>query len=765
MKLHLSIPEAAAAMSAQPNRIDSSGTIDQIAFDTRKLGNTKNTLFFAFSGAFRDGHDYLDQAYQQGIRYFCVDQHASVPTWPDALFFVVDNTLRALQDLAQYHRQKFSYPVIAITGSVGKTTVKEWLFHLLSNTLHVVRSPKSYNSQLGVALSLLELKPEHDLAIIEAGISQPGEMERLAEMIAPTWGVLTSIGSAHAANFSSKNDIFNEKMRLFHNCDRIFVAPSLPSTYPFSTTNLTLADDHDPLLPQLPFQDYASRSNAALAIIVARSLGIEQSELERQTRSLPRLAMRMETMEGTRGNLIVNDAYNFDLDALTQSLEYQKQISAGRKRIAILATDNSVQRTPEIEQLVQAFQLDQVIWVEGKTLPDVSTLSNSVILLKGTRASELQRLTQLFQLKKHKTRVEIDLSAALFNLHFFKRKIKPETQLLVMVKASSYGSGAEQMARFLEQAGVNYLGVAYPDEGVELRQHGITLPILVMNPEEAGFDDIVDHQLEPAIYSFEQLDEFIKTLITRGIDRYPVHLKLDTGMRRLGFSPHEIPKLIAVIAAQPEIRVKGIYSHLADADNFEDDSYTHQQANLFQQLVQRIESELNVTTIKHLLNTEAIVRFPEYQFDMVRMGIGLYGSSSNPAIRGEIRPAIQWKSIVSQVRAVQPNESVGYNRRFLAHEPHEIATIPVGYADGYKRSLGRGKGGVVINGRFCPTVGNVCMDMIMVDVTGLSVRTGDEVEIIGEVQTLENLAAAMETIPYEVLTSISKRVQRLYVGD
>lgn len=761
MKLQLSISTITQALQAQLQGHEAEGLIDQIAFDTRKLSETKNTLFFAFSGTFRDGHQYLQEAYQQGIRLFCVEASANYPTWEDATFFVVENTLAALQDLAHFHRKRFAYPVIAITGSVGKTTVKEWLFHVLSEQFHVIRSPKSYNSQLGVALSLLEMKPEHELAIIEAGISRPGEMERLAEIIEPTWGILTGIGRAHAENFLDKTEIFNEKMRLFQSCSRLFVANSVQES--FSLGDAEIADEYDSLLTQLPFQDAASRSNAALVLAVARALSLDENTLTKQIQTLPRLAMRMETMEGIRGNLIVNDAYNFDLDALTQSLEYQKQISAGRKRIAILATDNTVRRTPEIEQLVHAFDLDQVIWVEGNSLPDVDAFSDSVILLKGTRASELQRLTQLFQLKKHKTRVEIDLSAALHNLHFFKSKIKTETQLLVMVKASSYGSGAEQMARFLEQAGVNYLGVAYPDEGVELRKNGITLPILVMNPEEAGFDDIIQHRLEPAIYSFEQLDDFIKALITQGIERYPVHLKLDTGMRRLGFAPTEVAKLIAIIAAQPEIRVKGIYSHLADADNYEDDSYTHQQANLFQLLARQIEEELNIKAIKHLLNTEAIARFPEYQFDLVRMGIGLYGSSSNPAIQSSLRPAITWKSLVSQVRTVHANESVGYNRRFLAHENHEIATIPVGYADGFKRSLGRGKGGVVIHGRFCPTVGNVCMDMIMVDVTGLIVQTGDEVEIIGETQTLSALAHAMETIPYEVLTSISKRVQRVYV--
>jgi alanine racemase len=506
-----------------------------------------------------------------------------------------------------------------------------------------------------------------------------------------------------------------------------------------------------------------SAANALTALALAKAVSRNYSAVLERIPSLPRLAMRMELFDGINGNTIINDTYNLDLDAFTHSLDYQLRIAGDRKRIVIVGLDDdNAFRREEVIEAIKAYAPDCFV-VLKKDEVFHETFTNAVILIKGTRQADMQRLAKQFRLKNHKTFVEIDLSVVRENVMQYKSLLRPDTKILAMVKAQSYGSGVEKIAAFLDQQGINALGVAYADEGVELRKQGITLPIMVMNAEEDGFDDCIQYCLEPAVYSFRQLDLFIRALIDQGCSDHPIHVKIDTGMKRLGFELNEVERLCQVLNAQPEVRVKSVYSHLADSDNRRDKRFTEHQIKQFHQASQQLARHLNYHFDRHILNSEGVANFPEAQFEMVRLGIGMYGITGNTTFAKKLQPAIRWYSAISQIKHIQKGESVGYSRSFIAEAPTTIAVIPVGYADGYRRSLGNGKGGVYIHETFCPTVGRVCMDMIMVDVTKLHVKEGDKVEIIGRRQSIGQFAAAMDTIPYEVMTSISKRVHRVYL--
>ncbi len=769
MKLNLSTKKFSSIINSELVGNITDLCIQTIAYDTRKILNAGNTVFFALNGDFRDGHSFVKDAYLANVRIFVASDKNFVENnkmnFPDAQFHVVDSTLNALQKLAIHHRKQFDIPVLGITGSVGKTIVKEWLYHLLKNKFHIVRSPKSYNSQLGVALSILEMNAEHELAIFEAGISKPNEMQFLAEMIQAKIGIFTAFGSAHAQNFDSKSQHLAEKEKLFVQCEKVLVNNNIPTNLNTNCEKISI-EDFESLLKFSPFQDNASLQNLSLAIAAAKVFKLSDEELIQQIKSLPRLAMRMETFDGINGNVIINDAYNVDLDALSQSLEYQQSIAKNRLRTAIIGVDgldeNQIQR---IKSKLRDYNLYQCFFVNGNELPPIEKIHQQVVLVKGTRVGEIQRIANLFQLKKHKTRVEINLSAVKNNLTFFRNSITKDCKILVMVKASSYGSGAEKMAEYLEKNGVEYLGVAYIDEGIELRKHGVNLPILVMNPDEDGFEDLIRFKLEPSIYSFELLESFTKALINNSLENYPIHLKFDTGMHRLGFENQERQALLEIILSQPELKIQSIYSHLADSDNYESKEFTQSQISVFQEISDFFSQKLAYPFIKHILNSEGITRFPSAQFDMVRIGIGLYGISSNSELKRMLSPAISWFSIISQLKTIRKGESVGYSRRFIAEKETKIAIIPVGYADGFKRNLSLGKGGMYVAGKFCPVVGNVCMDMTMIDVSLVDCEEGTRVEIIGDFQKIEDLANAMQTIPYEVLTSMSKRLARIYVEE
>ena len=741
-------------------------TIQSIAFDTRKIADGNSVLFFALTGDFRNGHAFIEEAYKKGVRQFVVSESIDISTYENSTFIKVDNTLWALQEIAKNHRSKFKYPIVGITGSVGKTMVKEWIYHFLFSKFRVIRSPKSFNSQLGVALSLLELHENADIALIEMGISKPHEMTRLEEIVNPTFGIFTSFGSAHKENFQTAKQHLDEKLCAFKDCKTTFYHSSIEidsnqieKIHGIKVNESNLID----LKSILPFQDKISIHNLSLVVALAKFLNIADDELKVKAKNLPHLAMRMEVFEGINGNTIINDTYNLDIDALNYSLEYQLTLAEDIKRVVIIGLDEEADNKKEaITKIIDSFKPEKIIYLKDNE-PITEEIKKSIILIKGSRKADMQKIASQFRLKKHKTFLEVDLNALRNNLSVFKSYLKPETLLLAMVKASSYGSGTERVAVFLEKQGINYLGVAYADEGVELRKLGIQLPILVMNAEEEGFEDCIKYNLEPTIYSFEQLDEFIKELIFAGKMDYPIHLKVDTGMRRLGFEPSDLIQISEVLQAQPEVRIKSVYSHLADSDNFESESFTLHQINTFDTFCNKLTHLVNYTFIKHILNSEAIARFKDFQFDMVRLGIGMYGYTSNPELKSILQPVIFWKSEISQVKEIKKGETVGYSRTYIAEKDTKIAIIPVGYADGFKRSLSNGIGSVYLDNHFCPVIGRVCMDMLMIDVTNLDVKAGSKVEIIGLNKTMEEFANQAKTIPYEIMTSISRRVHRVYL--
>jgi alanine racemase len=737
--------------------------IENVAFDTRKIVPSDCLAFFALKGEFRDGNDFVNDAYRKGVRIFVVSQMPNKPH-KNAAYILVEDSLLALQKLAAEHRSKFNYPVIAITGSNGKTTVKEWLYHLLSSKFRIIRSPKSYNSQLGVALSLLEMHEHADLAIIEAGISKAGEMDLLQKMIQPDYGIFTSFGSAHEEGFDSLEEHLDEKLKLFKDCKKTLVSSTIKLTKnQLNSINGIAINQVDYLkeLAFIPFNDRPSILSATIAIAAAKSFG--NIEIE-QIKTIPRLAMRMETFEGRDNSIIINDTYNLDFEALELSLEYQLSLADGKKRIVLIGLDDSHSQQQDILKKIKKYKPENYVVVNPGENPKID-ISNAVVLVKGTRKSEMQKLAARLRLKKHKTFLEINLSAIKHNIQIFKSNLKPTTKVLAMVKAQSYGAGLEKVGGYLEKQGIDYLGVAYPDEGVELRKSGVKIPILVMNPVEEGFEDCIKYHLEPAVFSFEQLNELLHELIFQGVQNFPIHLKIDTGMKRLGFDQRELPRLMELIQAQPEIIIKGVYSHLADSDNRRDKRFTDLQIKRFIESCNYISKQSASTFMAHLLNSEGIANYPEAQFDMVRIGIGMYGVSSNPVTSKKLHPVVSWKSTVSQIKQVSKGESVGYSRSFVAEKDIDIAIIPVGYADGFRRSLSNGVGSVLINGLECAVIGRVCMDMIMVDVTKKYVKTGDRVEIIGNKVTLSKFSEKINSIPYEVLTSISKRVHRTYIEE
>lgn len=754
MKLNLTYSELSDLY--QVSLPEETEVISSVAYDTRKIIDGNHTLFFCLKGSFRDGHDFIEQAYALGVRTFVVSRKPTIDLEATS-YIEVDDVLNALQKLAQYHRKKFSYPVVAITGSTGKTTVKEWLAHLLHGRYNVVRSPKSYNSQLGVALSLLEMSDSNEIAIIEAGISQPGEMERLEQMIDPDLGIFTNIGSAHSENFESREQHLQEKLKLFSRTEKVIAHESIG----LSDNNvITVHNDSYNDLYGDEFKTIASRQNIALAIEAAIQLKIDKGEILRQLGSLQPIALRQEIFEGPFNSMIINDTYNLDIDAFRSSLEYQLAVAGKRDRIVIL---NSGARNEAIEQLLEEYQPLTIHYVDSDDNA-IEEIQNSVVLIKGSRAASMEKHARKYQLKKHSTFVEINLNAIRHNIELLRENLSDSTKVLAMVKASSYGSGGERMAKFLERIGVHYLGVAYADEGVELREAGIQVPIMVMNAERSGFIDCINNDLEPAIYSVVQLEEFIKECIYQGRSNYPIHIKLETGMNRLGFVEEELNELLQILQSQPEVKVMSVYSHLATSDDPASD-FVRYQAEQFEYLSRKIMDRLPYEVDRHLLNSEGCINFPTHQFDMVRIGIGMYGYSANENILQRMEPAINWYSSVSQVKAVKKRDTIGYGRAGVAEKDMKIAIIPIGYADGFRRSLSNGKGGVYIQGKYCPIIGNVCMDMTMVDITDLEVSENDRVEIIGVNQPLSDLANNLQTIPYEVLTGISKRVHRIYLED
>jgi alanine racemase len=728
------------------------GLIQEVAFDSRKIYPIPGLVFFALNGSFRNGIDYIPDAYAKGVRVFVV-QDVPENNWTDACFIVVEDVLGALQKLAMHYRQQLSYPIVAIAGSLGKTTIKEWMYHLLSGKLHVFRSPKSYNSQLGVALSILQLPKTADLAILEVAATQPGEMQKLTKMVQPTHGVLTNVLATHCAAFPNYEAYQDELCSIFSTAEVFFVPEGIPLPKDLKAETACRQKEFETLIP---FMDEISAQQANLAIHAAKVwTEIEASRIQ----SLPHLAMRLETFEGISNALIINDTYTMDQEAFKSSLSYQLSISGDKKRMVLvgLTAENQHQKK-ELEALCKQFQVEEVHFLLQDQELNLD-FTNAVVLVKGARY--MQRVSNRLKLKHHKTQLSYNLSALKHNLYQYKSLLLPETNMLAMVKAQSYGVGLTTLARYLEKQGIHYFGVAYSDEGHELRKAGIKSPILVMNAEEEGMETCVQDDLEPAIYDFKQLDELVKVLISQDKTGFPIHIKMDTGMKRLGFHPDEVQQLIEILASQPEVMVKSVYSHLADADQA-NSQVTQNQLQLFEAICHEFEAQLSYPFIRHILNSEGIAHASTAQFDMVRIGIGLFGISSNKTFAQGLKPVIHWTSSISQVKTVRKGESVGYGCSFIADKDMKIAIVPIGYADGFKRSLSNGVGAVYIQQQRCPVVGRVCMDMIMVNIGELQAESKTMVEVIGPNQSLEDFASACQTIPYEILTSISTRVHRSY---
>ncbi len=821
--MNYTIYELARILQAEGKCVNN-GKISWLLTDSRSLFFPEECVFFALKTPRNDGHRYVGDLYKRGVRHFVVSDTSLQPdAFPDANLLYVPDTLAALQHLAAHRRSSVSCPILAITGSNGKTIVKEWLWQLLREDVSIERSPRSYNSQIGVPLSLWQLDENTGLGIFEAGISQPGEMPVLESLIRPTMGILTNIGAAHQENFRSLEEKAAEKVTLFRACDQIVFCQDQPLSkaaleFNYAAEKLFGWSKNDPTAPlfvqmtekegfcttvqytwkgvtsslELPFADDASVENAmhCLAVLLLRSVAPE-TIASRMLRLEP-VAMRLEVKEGKRGCVIINDSYNADINALELALDFQARRATGSKLKRTLILSDILQSGQEpmvlyknVANLLKRKQVDRLIAIghELSAYADLFDLpayfylktdrllqsglldeiKNESILIKGSRSFGFEEISERLSLKVHETVLEVNLDALVHNMNYFKSYLKPTTQVIAMVKAAGYGSGSLEVAKTLQTHACDALAVAVADEGVELRHGGITLPILVMNPEFGSFSTILEHRLEPEIYSFKLLEAFIREAEREGVSNYPIHVKLDTGMHRLGFEEQELPILIERLKGQESLRIRSVFSHLAGSDETQFDPYTKGQLEQFERMSLAVIGAFDHHILRHILNSAGIERFPAHQYDMVRLGIGLYGISVIHPDR--VKNVSTLKTTILQIRSLEAGQSVGYSRKGMLTRCSRIATLPIGYADGLDRHLGNKAGEVVINGQRAPIIGNVCMDACMVDVTDVEAQEGDEVIVFGERLPIAEVAAKLGTIPYEVLTSVSNRVKRVYYQE
>ncbi|MFR9165401.1 MAG: bifunctional UDP-N-acetylmuramoyl-tripeptide:D-alanyl-D-alanine ligase/alanine racemase [Dysgonomonas sp.] len=794
--------------------------------DSRSLFYPGESLFFALETPNNDGHKFVSELYEAQVRNFVV--HKILPEWAhfeNVNFLIVKDTLSALQKLATYHRSRFDIPVVGITGSNGKTVVKEWIYQLLESEFKVVRSPRSYNSQIGVPLSVWQIDEDSDIGVFEAGISEAGEMQRLEKIIKPTIGVLTNIGEAHQENFTTLKEKCLEKLELFKDCDVIIceendklieecmteallsqkrftwsLTPSANSPLQVAdikqgntSTRLEYSFLNFDLSFEIPYTDIASVKNATTALAVALYLHVPLEAIKTKMSELEPVAMRLDVREGKNNTLIINDAYNSDLNSLNIALDFllQRSANSDKKKTVIISDilQSGVQSKAlyaKVYDLVLHKKIDRIIGV-GELISQskdifknieneffastddlirsgvCDTLRNEIILLKGSRSFEFERISELLEKRTHETVLDVDLDAIVHNFNFYRSRLNPKTKIICMVKADGYGSGSSEIAKTLQYHKCDYLAVAIAEEGVNLRKEGIKLPIIVLNPEVNGFDDLFTNGLEPEVYNFRILNAFIKEAQARGIVNYPIHLKIDTGMHRLGFSSEDIAELLRVLNNQKALRVQSVFSHLAASESWDFDNFTHQQIDSFKNTAEKIEIGYKYPVMKHILNSAGIERFPEEQMDMVRLGISLYGISAS-GLSG-LRNVCTLKTTILQIKTVSHDETVGYGRKGHLDHDAKIATIRIGYADGLSRQFGNGVGHVLVNGKQAPIVGNICMDLTMIDVTGIDVKEGDAVVVFGQNPTIVDLAAKIGTIPYEILTSVSSRVKRVYFKE
>ncbi|MDD4971991.1 MAG: bifunctional UDP-N-acetylmuramoyl-tripeptide:D-alanyl-D-alanine ligase/alanine racemase [Paludibacter sp.] len=798
--------------------------INWLLTDSRSLSFPAESLFFAIRTSRNNGHNYIQELYQQNLRYFVVSEMQSDYTrLTDAVFLKVTDTLQALQTLAAVHRSSFNIPVIGITGSNGKTVVKEWLYQLLHTDYRIVRSPRSYNSQLGVPLSVWALNENTQLGIFEAGISEMNEMEHLQKIIQPTIGVFTNLGEAHQENFTGLKQKCEEKLKLFTQAEtliycsdnklvEICIAQSGFKGKLFSWGSGLKADmqvlkvvkESDKTIVALnytgtessvaiPFTDEASIENGLQCVAVMLQLGLGMKEIAKRILHLETVAMRLEVKDGVRDCLIINDSYNSDLNSLGIALDFLNQQATAKnlsktlilsdilqsgqspdelyKTVAELVKNKNIQRIigigSEISKHESVFQsLDKTFFEHTEDFLKsslVRELKNEIILLKGSRKYHFEDISEKLELVTHETTLEVNLNALVDNLNYFRSKLRPETKMMCMVKAFAYGSGAVEVARTLQHNRCDYLAVAVADEGAELRREGIRIPIIVMNPEKGSFGMIFDNKLEPEIYSFRLLDSFVVAAEKLGLVDYPIHIKIDSGMHRLGFEPQDMEQLLERLKNQNQVKVRSVFSHLSGSDDAKFDAFTKQQVSVFTACADQLSVVFSHHIMRHILNSAGIERFPEYQFDMVRLGIGHYGISSLPDT--SLKQVCALKTVILQIKKVKSGETVGYSRKGIINGDKLIAIIPIGYADGFDRKLGNGVGEVLINGKRAKVIGNVCMDLVMIDVTNIDAKEGDSVEIFGDHLTISEVADWLKTIPYEVLTSVSRRVKRVYFQE
>lgn len=820
------------------NRLASATTQPQVNIlltDSRSLSFANQTLFFALVTSKGDGHKYIPSLYEKGVRAFVISQSNEEfrNTCPEGWFLVVPDTLVALQRLAAWKRKQCTLPVVGITGSNGKTIVKEWLYQLLHDVRNIVRSPRSYNSQVGVPLSVWQLEPEHNLALFEAGISQPDEMDKLEKVIRPTIGILTNIGTAHDAGFSSQNQKLIEKLTLFRNADIIIYNADIPGINDAlemagigarsmawtrrhkdaqievlnvqRTENSTIVDylflGMDGRF-SIPMTDDASLENALNCLALMLYLGISHEEAALRLARLTPLAMRLEVVEGKRGCLLINDVYNSDLTSLEMALEFQKRRSSVALKNTLILSEiqqanlDDHYRSKKLAQYCQLYHLHKLICIGDKLVKtsmmlqeelsqlgvrmildfyactddflksdEIQRLSNELVLLKGAREYQFERISDQLQLRRHETVLEVNLDAIVHNLNQYRAHLEPDTKLTCMVKAFGYGTGSYELAKTLQDQNIDYLAVAVADEGADLRRQGIRVPIIVMNPEMSAFRVIIENRLEPEIYSFRLLDAFVSECLSMGVTRYPVHIKIDSGMHRLGFQPHEIDDLIHQLQGKDAVSVRSVFSHFATADDPLQEDFVHEQKRRFDFCADKILTAFHYPILRHICNSAGIEKYMQYQMEMCRLGIGLYGFEASE-VKMNLEPVASLKSTILQIKDIPATETVGYMRNGKLVRPSRIAMVPIGYADGYDRRLGNGGAEMLVCGKRCPTLGNVCMDVTFLDVTDCpEAKEGDMVEIFGQNLPLTELSNKLQTICYEVLSTISTRVKRIYYKE
>ncbi len=791
--------------------------ITEYSIDSRSVVTPEHTLFFALTGNNHNGHDYIRTLYTDGVRAFVISEfREEFNQLTGANFIVVENVLTALQQLAAHHRQHTQAEVIGITGSNGKTVVKEWLYQLLANDHAVYRSPRSYNSQVGVPLSLLGIDPKTEIAIIEAGISQKGEMQHLQQMIQPTIGIFTHLGDAHGENFASKEEKLAEKAQLFTSCQWVigqtgealeYIKTRVPSTTSFllwgedpkadihvKTMNIALGHrevqvtfGNKHFILDIPFPDIASYENCMNAVSILLLKQYSPDVITSRVQQLSAIAMRMEIKDGINNCTLVNDYYNSDPSSFQLALNILATQDASKERVVILSDFMDTGKAgddlyPSIAETLRQANISLFIGI-GKHLSEHrhdfsansrfyedtehflrqeerDNFNNQIILIKGARAFQFEYIAGFLQKQSHSTILEVDLDAMVHNLNHFRSLT--DAHIAVMVKAFSYGSGSREIASLLQYHRVDYLMVAFADEGIELRAAGITIPIAVMNPEREAFDNMIMFNLEPEIYALDILEDFNRALNKHGIKRFPVHIKLNTGMNRSGFDEQDLPQLLEFFQTERSVYIRSMFSHLAGSDETVHDEFTLGQIHLFERMTERIQAQFNYKIWRHILNSAGIERFPQYHFDMVRLGIGLHGISATHA---NLQPVSSFKTYISSIRNVPTDQSIGYGRKSYTTRPSRIAVIPVGYADGLNRHLSNRVGNVFIKGKRVPIIGNICMDTCMIDVTDTNATIGDEVEIFGKHILVTELSEQLGTIPYEILTGISHRVKRVYYKE